>query len=150
MSKSWGKTMAEANCIFCKIVSGQTPSVRIWETKRALAFLDVVPVHFGHTLIIPKAHYMNFLDLPDDLWLEMGQVSRKVAKALQQVLNAPGFNLGMNNFEAAGQIVFHAHIHVIPRYCGDGLHLIPQEKKRYQGEEMAQIGRQLSEALASP
>ena len=79
----------------------------------------------------------------------MSQVSRKVAKALLQVLKAQGFNLGMNNFEAAGQIVFHAHIHVIPRYFGDGLHLLPQEKKKYQGKEMAQIGRQLGKVLAS-
>ncbi len=141
--------MSRTNCIFCKIVSGLTPSVRVLETERMLAFLDVVPVHFGHTLVIPKSHYENFLDLPDDLWLEMNQVSRKVAKALLQVLKAQGFNLAMNNFEAAGQIVFHAHIHVIPRYLGDGLHLIPQEKKKYRGEEMAQIGRQLSSALDS-
>jgi histidine triad (HIT) family protein len=130
-------------------VSGLTYSVRVWETERVLAFLDVVPVHFGHTLVIPKSHYKNFFDLPDDLWLEMSQVSRKVAKAFLQVLKAQGFNLGMNNFEAAGQIVFHAHIHVIPRYFGDGLHLLPQEKKKYQGKEMAQIGRQLGKVLAS-
>ncbi len=141
--------MSRTNCIFCKIVSGLTPSVRVLETERMLAFLDVVPVHFGHTLVIPKSHYENFLDLPDDLWLEMNQVSRKVAKALLQVLKAQGFNLAMNNFEAAGQIVFHAHIHVIPRYFGDGLHLIPQEKKKYRGEEMAQVGRQLCEVLAN-
>jgi len=85
--------MSRTNCIFCKIVSGLTPSVRVLETERVLAFLDVVPVHFGHTLVIPKSHYENFLDLPDDLWLEMSQVSRKVATALLQVLKAQGFNL---------------------------------------------------------
>ncbi|MGB8992238.1 MAG: HIT family protein [Desulfobaccales bacterium] len=141
--------MSRPNCIFCKIVSGLAPSVRVLETERVLAFLDIFPVHFGHTVVIPKSHYENFLDLPDDLWLEMSQVSRKVAKALLQVLKAQGFNVAMNNFEAAGQIVFHAHIHVIPRYFGDGLHLLPPEKKKYQGVEMAQVGRQLCEVLAS-
>lgn len=142
--------MSQTNCIFCKIGSGLAPAVRVLETERVLAFLDVVPVHFGHTLVIPKSHYENFLDLPDDLWLEMSQVSRKVAKAFLQVLKAPGFNVAVNNFEAAGQIVFHAHIHVIPRYSGDGLHLIPQEKQKYRGEDMAQVGRQLYEVLANP
>ena len=94
------------------------------------------PVHFGHTLVISRSHYENFLDLPDDLWLEMGHVSRKVGKAFLEILKAQGVNLAMNNFEAAGQIVFHAHIHVIPRYSGDGSQLIPQEKRKYRGEEM--------------
>jgi histidine triad (HIT) family protein len=141
--------MSNVNCIFCKIEAGLAPAVRLLETERVLAFLDMVPVHFGHSLVIPKTHYENLLDLPDGLWLEMSQVSRKIAKAFLEVLKAQGFNLGMNNFEAAGQIVFHAHIHVIPRYAGDGLHLIPQAKKKYQGEEMAQVGRQISEVLAN-
>jgi histidine triad (HIT) family protein len=140
--------MTGANCIFCKIMSGQIPSIRIWETERVIAFLDVLPVHHGHALVVPKIHYDNLLDLPDDLWLEMGQVGRKVAKAFQQVFRVDGFNLVMNNYAAGGQTVFHAHIHVLPRYADDGLHIIPEEKERYQGEEMAQIGSRLSEALA--
>lgn len=141
--------MSTPSCIFCKIASGQAPAVRVYENAGVLAFLDVVPVHFGHTLVIPKAHYENFLDLPDSLWLEMSQVSRQVARALLQVLDAQGFNVAMNNFAAAGQLVFHAHIHIIPRYADDGLHLIPQDKKKYGGEEMARVGRRLSEALAN-
>ncbi len=141
--------MSQTNCIFCKIGCGLAPAVGVLETARVLAFLDVVPVHFGHALVIPKFHYENFLDLPDDLWLEMSQVGRKVARAFLQVLKADGFNVAMNNYEAAGQIVFHAHIHVIPRYAGDTLRLIPPEKKKYQGEAMAEIGRQLSEFLAT-
>ncbi len=141
--------MSTTNCVFCKIAQGQAPAMRVYENGRVLAFLDVVPVHFGHTLVIPKAHYENFLDLPDDLWLEMSQISRQVAQALLQVLDAQGFNMAMNNFAAAGQIVFHAHIHVIPRYADDGLHLIPQDKKKYGDRDMTQVGRRLSEALAN-
>ena len=115
------------DCIFCRIVAGQARSEKILETPQVLAFLDIAPVHPGHTLVVPKTHYETLLDLPDDLWREMGQVSRRVAQALQKAFRNPGFNLGMNNFPAAGQVVFHAHLHVIPRYYGDDLALFPQQ-----------------------
>jgi len=115
------------------------------ETPRVLAFLDIAPVNYGHTLVIPKEHYENLLDLPDDLWTEMGRVSRQVARALQKILYARGFNVGMNNFEAAGQVVFHAHLHVIPRYLHDGLFLFPQGV--YQPGDMEKVGQQLRQAL---
>jgi histidine triad (HIT) family protein len=134
-------------CIFCQIAAGRAPAERLLETDRVLAFLDIAPVHYGHTLVIPKLHCETFLDLPDDLWLEMGQVSRRVALALQKTLYARGFNLGMNNFAAAGQVVPHAHLHVIPRYLDDGLHLFPQGS--YQGQDMAGVGRQLRQTLAN-
>jgi histidine triad (HIT) family protein len=91
------------DCIFCRIASGQAPAARLLETPRVLAFLDIAPVNYGHTLIIPREHYQNFLDLPDDLWTEMGQVSRRVAQVLRTALYAQGFNIGMNNFEAAAR-----------------------------------------------
>ena len=104
------------DCIFCRIAAGELPAVRVLETAGVLAFLDIAPVNYGHTLVIPKTHYPNLLELPDALWMEMGQVCRRVAQALRGTLSAQGFNIGMNNFEAAGQAVFHAHLHVIPRY----------------------------------
>ncbi len=133
------------DCIFCRIAAGEMPAVRILETPAVLAFLDIAPVHYGHTLVIPKAHHPNLLELPDGLWLEIGQVCRRVAQALQASLDAPGFNIGMNNFEAAGQEVFHAHLHVIPRYFGDGLKLFPQGN--YQAGDMEKTGEQLRRAL---
>jgi histidine triad (HIT) family protein len=135
------------DCIFCGIALGRQAAERILETETVLAFLDIAPVNYGHTLIIPKAHYQNLLDLPDDLWTEMGRVCRRVAQALRATLYAQGFNLGMNNFEAAGQVVFHAHLHVIPRYFTDGLRLFPQES--YHPGDMAQTGAQLRRALAT-
>jgi len=135
-----------SSCIFCQIAAGRAKAERLLETERVLAFLDIAPVHYGHTLVIPKQHFENFFDLPDDLWLEMGQVSRKVALALRRQLYAQGINLGMNNLPAAGQVVFHAHLHVIPRYHDDGLHLFPQGS--YQGQDLESVGRQLREALA--
>jgi histidine triad (HIT) family protein len=133
------------DCIFCRIVAGDVPAVRVLETPNVLAFLDIAPVHYGHTLVIPKAHHQNLLELPDALWLEMGQVCRRVAQALQIALHAQGFNVSMNNFEAAGQEVFHAHLHVIPRYAGDGLKLFPQED--YKPGDMEKTGEQLRRAL---
>lgn len=135
-----------SDCIFCRIAAGKLPAEVVLDTPRVLAFLDIAPVHYGHTLIIPKEHYQNLLDLPDDLWMEMGQASRQVARALQKSLYARGFNLGMNNFEAAGQVVFHAHLHIIPRYFSDGLRLFPQEE--YKAGDMEKVGLQLRQALA--
>jgi len=86
------------DCIFCRIVSGRAAAVKVLETPRVLAFLDIAPVHYGHTLVIPKEHYETLLDLPDDLWMEMGQVARRVAQALRQVLFARGFNVAMNKW----------------------------------------------------
>jgi histidine triad (HIT) family protein len=133
------------DCVFCKIVAGKLPSVQVLETPRVLAFLDLAPVNYGHTLVIPKEHHENLLDLPDDLWTEMGRVSRQVAQALRKALYARAFNVGMNNFEAAGQVVFHAHLHVIPRYANDGLYLFPQGT--YQPGDMEKVGQQLRQAL---
>ena len=132
-------------CIFCRIAAGQAPAAKVMETPRVLAFLDIAPVHYGHTLVIPKKHYETFLDLPDQLWLEMGQVSRRVAEAQRQVFFARGFNLTMNNFDAAGQVVFHAHLHVIPRFLSDGLHLFPQGN--YLPGDLERVGQQLRLAL---
>jgi histidine triad (HIT) family protein len=141
--------VTRTNCIFCKIISGNLPAVQIYETPRVIAFLDVLPVQLGHALVVTKSHYVNLLDLPDDLFLEMGQVGRKVAQAFQEELRAEGFNLVMNNYEVAGQTVFHTHIHVIPRFADDGTRIIPQEKKKYESDGIVQMGRRLSEALIS-
>ncbi len=133
------------DCIFCRIAAGSLPAVKVLETEEVLAFLDIAPVHYGHTLIIPRAHHQNLLDLPDELWREMGRVSRLVAQAVLSALGANGFNLGMNNFPAAGQEVFHAHLHVIPRYFGDRLALFPQGV--YRRGEMEETGQKLRQAL---
>jgi histidine triad (HIT) family protein len=133
------------DCIFCRIVAGDLPAARVLETAGVLAFLDIAPVHYGHTLIIPKQHYPTLLELPDDIWQEMGQASRRVAQALSTILFAQGFNICMNNFEAAGQVVFHAHLHVVPRYFSDGLHLFPQES--YRPGDLEKTAVQLRQAL---
>ena len=133
------------DCIFCRIAAGEVPAVQVMETPVVLAFLDIAPVNYGHTLVIPKAHYENLIELPDALWTAVGQVCRRVAQALMATLSAQGFNIGMNNFEAAGQEVFHAHLHVIPRYDTDGLKLFSQES--YKPGDMEKTGEQIRRAL---
>ncbi len=111
-----------ADCVFCKIVQGEIPSHKVYEDDKTLAFLDIHPVNPGHTLVIPKAeNTRNLLDISENDWLAMTAVARKVAHAVEKAMGADGVNIMMNNREHAGQVVDHPHIHVIPRFKGDGL-----------------------------
>lgn len=114
------------DCIFCKIERGEIPCVKVYETQDVLAFLDLAPVHKGHTLIIPRKHVVNILDLSTDMASSLQGAIQAIGYAFLRGLKADGFNLGMNNYKAAGQLVMHAHYHLIPRFSGDGLKLWPQ------------------------
>ncbi len=122
------------NCIFCKIVKGEIPSSKVYEDKDTLAFLDIFPINKGHTLLIPKEHHEDLFDLPDNKLKEISSVLKKVSKAVLDSVKADGLNVGMNNKPAAGQIVFHAHFHIIPRYKNDGLKQWPQKKYESNAE----------------
>lgn len=113
--------MTMNNCIFCKIVAGTIPSNKILESKDFFAFLDIKAINPGHCLVIPKKHCENLLDFPKSEETDFMEFTKKVAKAVTSAVGADGFNLGMNNGAAAGQVVFHAHMHIIPRFNGDGL-----------------------------
>jgi histidine triad (HIT) family protein len=126
------------NCIFCKIIAGELPSSKIYEDVDVLAFLDIKPVNPGHTLVIPKKHFESIHDTPDEIVAKMSVVAKKVAGSIQKNLGAEGVNIGMNNGKAAGQIVFHAHIHVMPRYGKDSFQLwAGKEYKNNEREEVA-------------
>lgn len=107
------------DCTFCKIVEGSTPSHKILEDERALAFLDINPIRRGHTLIVPKKHYENFLDIPEEELTRLLVIAKRIAPALLEATSADGFNIIGNNGASAGQIIFHTHLHVIPRKAGD-------------------------------
>ncbi|WP_320171439.1 HIT family protein [Maridesulfovibrio sp.] len=113
--------MSNQDCIFCKIVAGEIPCFKIYETDRLLSFLDIGPVHKGHALVIPKEHYRDIWDLPADLGSEIITATKIAGDAIVKATGADGLNLIMNNNEAAGQLVFHAHMHMIPRFREDGL-----------------------------
>ncbi len=125
------------NCIFCKIVGGEIPSYKIYEDKDTFAFLDIHPVNPGHTLVIPKAHSYNILDIDPKDWLAVSDTVRKISRILHDAIQADGINLQMNNREHAGQVVDHPHVHVIPRYKGDGLpHWPGKTYKAGEAEEL--------------
>lgn len=111
----------ETDCIFCKIVAGEIPSTKIYEDTDTLAFLDIRPVNPGHTLVIPKAHYRNVLDVPEDVWEKVAKTARVVAKAVRTGTGAEGVNVSSSHEPSAGQEVFHLHLHIIPRFSSDGL-----------------------------
>jgi histidine triad (HIT) family protein len=113
------------NCIFCKITARKIPSDIIYENDHVMAFLDIRPITKGHALIVPKAHHESLFDTPEKTLAELVAVAKKVGAAAKQAVNADGINLGMNNGAAAGQVVMHAHLHVIPRFRNDGLHHWP-------------------------
>ena len=113
--------MNNQDCIFCKIVAGEIPCFKIYETDQILSFLDIGPVNKGHALIIPKEHYKNIWDLPSDLGKEIISAAQIAGDSIVKATGADGLNLIMNNNEAAGQLVFHAHLHLIPRFNEDGL-----------------------------
>ncbi|WP_291319124.1 HIT family protein [Desulfonatronospira sp.] len=134
------------DCIFCKIVRGEIPSVKVYEGASVLCFLDVAPAVRGHCLVIPKDHVENILKIPEDMAASVHEAIRRVGQGIMQGLQADGFNVGMNNFPAAGQVVMHAHWHLIPRFQGDGLQLWPQYKYD-SDEEMRDFAQKISSAF---
>ena len=109
------------NCIFCKIANGEIPSATIYEDEDFRVILDLGPAAKGHSLILPKAHAANLFELPDDIAKKVLIVAKKVGGRLKEGLGCDGLNVLQNNGEAAGQTVFHFHIHMIPRYRNDGV-----------------------------
>lgn len=113
--------MRDANCVFCKILDGVIPSVKLYEDEEFVIILDIGPAAFGHALIIPKNHYANLYEMPEELLGKVMSLARVWGEKLVKALKADGLNLVQNNGLAAGQTVFHYHLHLIPRYEGDGV-----------------------------
>lgn len=135
-----------ADTIFSKIINGEIPSSKIYDDEKCIVILDIQPVNLGHALVIPKEPFANIYEIPSDLAGHIFVVAKKIAQAQKIGLGAEGVNIMMNNDEAAGQIVFHAHIHVIPRYRGDGFTHWHGEKGYAQGEA-GEIAQRIKNAL---
>ena len=103
-------------CIFCEIINGNIPSYKVYEDDKYLAILDISQTTLGHTLVMPKKHYDNILEMPTNEVEELMAIVHKVAKDISKKLNANGMNILSNTNEVAGQTVMHTHIHIIPRY----------------------------------
>jgi histidine triad (HIT) family protein len=107
------------NCIFCKIANGEIPSATLYEDEDFRVILDLGPASKGHALILPKEHAANIYEIPDELASKAIILAKKMAGKMTEALACDGFNILQNNGEAAGQTVFHFHMHLIPRYQGD-------------------------------
>ncbi len=130
------------DCIFCKILNKEIPAAKVFENDHVLAFLDIMPVNKGHCLVIPKMHFETLDDVPDTELAELMKGVKKTAKAVMNIVSAQGYNVQMNNHKAAGQMVPHAHIHIVPRFSGDGLKLWPGGK--YAEGEKEALARKIS------
>ena len=115
--------MRDETCIFCKIANGDIPSKTIFEDEDFRVILDLSPATKGHALILPKEHYANLHELPEELAAKTMILAKKMAKQMKEKLSCDGFNLIQNNGEVAGQTVFHFHLHLIPRYKDDEQHI---------------------------
>ncbi|MCP4546444.1 MAG: HIT family protein [bacterium] len=109
------------DCIFCKIASGDLPAFKVFEDERVLAFLDINPGTRGHTLIIPRFHSKDLFALTDADSAAIMAAAQKIAPVLIRETGADGLNLHQSNGEAAGQVIFHYHMHLLPRWHGDSL-----------------------------
>ena len=130
------------DCIFCKIVKSEIPCYRIYEDEDFLAFLDVYPHAKGHTVIVPKEHANLISELDNQKSQDLMIIIKKVMKIIQEKLTPSGFNVGWNSGETAGQVVPHLHIHLIPRYAGDGggsIHSIIKNPGEISVEEVAKL-----------
>jgi histidine triad (HIT) family protein len=135
------------DCIFCKIIRGEMPSSKVFESEKVLALLDINPVSKGHTLVIPKTHYVGFSEIPADLLAEMGKVLQRIGHAAKTHLGSDGFNVLLNNGRAAGQLIDHAHFHLVPRSIGDSVMGWPAVRP-YAAGEMELVRFKLASAVS--
>ena len=133
-----------ADCIFCKIIENKIPCTKIYENEKVLAFLDIAPVNFGHTLVMPKKHFETLMDVENDILCETTKVTKKISMAVMKAMKAQGINIGMNNYKAAGQLVPHFHVHIMPRFENDGLKLDWPTKK---DSDMGKTAEKIKKAL---
>ena len=122
--------LSNDDCIFCKIITKKIPSKILYENNDTIAFLDIFPISQGHTIVIPKKHYTNLETIPiKELYEVMGTV-KIVSNLIYNNLDIDGYNILQNNYKAAGQVINHFHIHIIPRSDADGKFklLIPREQ----------------------
>lgn len=136
-----------ADCVFCRIAAGEIPSHVVGRNEHAFAFLDANPLTEGHALVIPRKHYEHLQDIPEAEAVEWFRLIHVLAGRLQEAAGAEAMTIGLNNGRAAGQAVPHAHMHLVPRYSGDGggtVHsIVRQEGQRPPKEVYERIRSQL-------
>ena len=134
------------DCIFCKIIQRILPAEILFENDRVISILDINPIHFGHALVIPKKHCLDFLTIPQDDLHDVLHDTQIVARAIVSSLNLEGFNIFSNNGRIAGQSVFHFHMHITPRYVDDNIKFVLQLKS-YNGDGLAEYGTKIRDHI---
>ncbi|ATP41775.1 HIT family protein [Solibacillus sp. R5-41] len=138
-----------SDCLFCKIINGQIPSLKVYEDDHVYAFMDIMPLTKGHTLLIPKTHCKDLFEMPEEVARNLYAAAPKVANAIKAAFNPTGMNTMNNNGESAGQTVFHYHLHLIPRYDEkDGLKVEWNSRQaEFPTEILTEIAGQIRENL---
>jgi histidine triad (HIT) family protein len=140
--------MEKKDCIFCKIAEGIIPSHKVYEDDDVLAFLDISQVTPGHTLVISKKHYDNFLTAEKDIMHKVMDVAQRIGQAQISILGAKGVNILTNVNKEAGQSVFHFHVHVIPRYIRDeGFRIEMKENNKLSELSLPTIASEIKKAI---
>jgi histidine triad (HIT) family protein len=134
-------------CIFCEIISGKSPAEIIYENRNVLSFLDINPMNFGHTLVIPKQHFADFSKVPKEILHDLISAVQDVSSAIKKGLQADAYNLVVNNGEAAGQSVFHFHFHIIPRFHSDIK--MKFDLKKYSGNSIKDYAEKIKKEINS-
>ena len=106
------------SCVFCKIVAKEAPANVVYEDDTVIAFMSIQPINVGHTLVVPKKHYKNIYEIPEEDVAYLYKIVKKIALAVNKAVNAEGIRIVQNNGEAAGQVIFHMHVHIIPMKKG--------------------------------
>ncbi len=135
------------DCIFCKIVAGQIPCVKIYEDDKTLSFMDVSPLNKGHLLVIPKEHFETIAEVDPDLYGRLYTVTAKVSAAVNAGLKPDGINIMQLNGRAANQVVPHVHVHLVPRWSGDQLTICAWEPVPGNREEIAATAETIKSSL---
>jgi histidine triad (HIT) family protein len=140
--------MEHEKTLFEKIATHEIPAAIVYEDEHTVAFLDIKPVQSGHVLVIPRIAYPNIIETPDETVTSIMRTVKKVAEAQREALGAEGSNLIFNSGEAAGQVIFHTHAHVIPRFKDDGIKGLPQNPYENEGK-MEKVANKLTAFLNS-
>lgn len=133
------------DCLFCRIIAKELPSTAVYENESLFAFLDIHPVNKGHTLVVPKKHTADFLTSDDALLSQLMPSVKSIAGAVMKGVGADACNLSTNNGKAAGQVIFHLHWHIVPRFSDDGLKL--WHGKEYKEGEMEEVAGNIRKHL---
>ena len=138
--------MKDENCIFCKLANGDIPTATVYEDEYLRAIMDAAPANKGHIIILPKSHAANIYEIEDEYVSRAFVLAKKLAVVLKKLTGCDGVNILQNNGEAAGQTVFHFHVHVIPRFKDDDCTIV-WKPTSYEDGEASEVAKKIAELL---